>query len=386
MSRSPVLALVACGVGTGLLCACSQEQQESSASVVTYVSTQPAQVASAEGEVARLQAQVEDLRSRLVQAESALQAETERRLAREKEWLEYTSGIAKMESLAQGLPKFAVDPAVQPKPEPSTSETDKPEPDKPETNAVPPSQADVTAVTRRLRTLLSAEQVAGVDVMELGNVQADHVGPVVLRILDANGRLLSVLAADRLRLECSRAGRSVTLVLEHGYERRNGEKLAFTGGAVDADGRGGVRTIVIPDCDPRPWLEGLPFLFRPEALEPVPHDGSISVESLRAALNVKLREDQLIGHWRVDGIGGVQRSVLYEVAFSQLDEKGNIVRTLVADKATFAALSKGVEVLLEGGAQVKVDSTVPFLDGRYRLVLPRADAEAWRAARIPLLE
>jgi hypothetical protein len=386
MSRSPVLAWVACGVGTGLLCACSQEQQESSASVVTYVSTQPAQVASAEGEVARLQAQVEDLRSRLVQAESALQAETERRLAREKEWLEYTSGIAKMESLAQGLPKFAVDPAVQPKPEPSTSETDKPEPDKPETNAVPPSQADVTAVTRRLRTLLSAEQVAGVDVMELGNVQADHVGPVVLRILDANGRLLSVLAADRLRLECSRAGRSVTLVLEHGYERRNGEKLAFTGGAVDADGRGGVRTIVIPDCDPRPWLEGLPFLFRPEALEPVPHDGSISVESLRAALNVKLREDQLIGHWRVDGIGGVQRSVLYEVAFSQLDEKGNIVRTLVADKATFAALSKGVEVLLEGGAQVKVDSTVPFLDGRYRLVLPRADAEAWRAARIPLLE
>jgi hypothetical protein len=353
---------------------------------VTYVSTQPAQVASAEGEVARLQAQVEDLRSRLVQAESALQAETERRLAREKEWLEYTSGIAKMESLAQGLPKFAVDPAVQPKPEPSTSETDKPEPDKPETNAVPPSQADVTAVTRRLRTLLSAEQVAGVDVMELGNVQADHVGPVVLRILDANGRLLSVLAADRLRLECSRAGRSVTLVLEHGYERRNGEKLAFTGGAVDADGRGGVRTIVIPDCDPRPWLEGLPFLFRPEALEPVPHDGSISVESLRAALNVKLREDQLIGHWRVDGIGGVQRSVLYEVAFSQLDEKGNVVRTLVADKATFAALSKGVEVLLEGGAQVKVDSTVPFLDGRYRLVLPRADAEAWRAARIPLLE
>jgi hypothetical protein len=386
MSRSPVLALVACGVGTGLLCACRQEQQESSASFVTYVSTQPAQVASAEGEVARLQAQVEDLRSRLVQAESALQAETERRLAREKEWLEYTSSIAKMESLAQGLPKFAVDPAVQPKPEPSTSETDKPEPDKTETNAGPPSQADVTAVTRRLRTLLSAEQVAGVDVMELGNVQADHVGPVVLRILDANGRLLSVLAADRLRLECSRAGRSVTLVLEHGYERRNGEKLAFTGGAVDADGRGGVRTIVIPDCDPRPWLEGLPFLFRPEALEPVPHDGSISVESLRAALNVKLREDQLIGHWRVDGIGGVQRSVLYEVAFSQLDEKGNIVRTLVADKATFAALSKGVEVLLEGGAQVKVDSTVPFLDGRYRLVLPRADAEAWRAARIPLLE
>jgi len=222
--------------------------------------------------------------------------------------------------------------------------------------------------------------------MELGNVQADHVGPVVLRILDANGRLLSVLAADRLRLECSRAGRSVTLVLEHGYERRNGEKLAFTGGAVDADGRGGVRTIVIPDCDPLPWLEGLPFLFRPEALQPVPHDGSISVESLRAALNVKLREDQLIGHWRVDGIGGVQRSVLYEVAFSQLDEKGNIVRTLVADKATFAPLSKGVEVLLEGGAQVKVDSTVPFLDGRYRLVLPRADAAAWRAARIPLLE
>ncbi len=386
MSRSPVLAWVACGVGTGLLCACSQEQEESSAAVMTYVSTQSAQVAGAEGEVVRLQAQVEDLRSRLVQAESALQAETERRLAREKEWLEYTSGIAKMESLAQGLPKFAVDPAVQPKPEPSTSETNKTEPDKIETNAVSPSQADVTAVTRRLRTLLSAEQVAGVDVMELGNVQADHVGPVVLRILDANGRLLSVLAADRLRLECSRAGRSVTLVLEHGYERRNGEKLAFTGGAVDADGRGGVRTIVIPDCDPRPWLEGLPFLFRPEALEPVPHDGSISVESLRAALNVKLREDQLIGHWRVDGIGGVQRSVLYEVAFSQLDEKGNVVRTLVADKATFAALSKGVEVLLEGGAQVKVDSTVPFLDGRYRLVLPRADAEAWRAARIPLLE
>lgn len=386
------LRAAACALAA--LAACAPEPSPAAAGVAPEAPAAPAAAIAPDSsgdERALLRAKIADLEERLLRAEGDLRAEVEKRLQREREWLQYTNGIAKLESLAQGTPKFEVDPEVKPKPvavEAAGASTTT------ETQASPAEPApagrldELTAavVARRLRTLLVAEQVHGLDVMELGNVAADHVGPVVLRVLDDRGRLLSVLAADSLRLECSRAGRNVTLVLEHGYERRNGEAKPFDGGPAAADGRGGVRRILVPDCDPRPWLEGLPFLFKAEALQPVPHDGSVSVEAVRAALNIKLREDAVVGHWRVDGIGGVMRGVLYEIALSQLDEKGNVQRTLVADKASIAPLSKGVEVLLEGGAQVKADSTVPFLEGRYRLVLPRADAEAWRAARIPLVD
>lgn len=378
------------------LSGCAPEPQVPAPQAAAAASPADAAVlADASGdERALLRAKIADLEQRLLLAEGDLRTEVEKRLQREREWLQYTNGIAKLESLAQGTPKFEVDPAVKPAPAEAAGPVAEGGADAAPAGAAA-GQGAATAkldeltsavVARRLRALLVAEQVHGLDVMEVGNVQGDHIGPVVLRVLDDRGRLLSVLAADRLRLECSRAGRNVSLVLEHGYERRNGETKAFDGGPAAADGRGGVRRILVPDCDPRPWLEGLSFLFKPEALQPVPHDGSISVESLRAALNIKLREDAVVGHWRVDGIGGVMRGVLYEVALSQLDEKGNVQRTLVADKATIAPMSKGVEVLLEGGAQVKADSTVPFLEGRYRLVLPRADAQAWRAARIPLVD
>jgi hypothetical protein len=379
-------------------------------------------------EVASLRARVQALEEELLRTRADLKSEAERRLRREEEWLEYTRGIALLESLAAGVPKFEVDPdvarsrggdasAANAEPRQAAAgaaheparDVDEGEPDGGGSGAASASIASDTATQpppapeaggtpsltsemalARLRALLAAEAVRGVDVLEVGLVQSDHLGPVVLRVRDEAGRVLSVLAADRLRLECSRAGRSVTLVLEHGYERKAGAKTSFEGGPADEDGRGGVRRVVVADCDPRPWLEGLPSLFRLEALQPAPHDGSISVESLRAALNIKLREDLSAGHWRVEGLGGVQRGVLFEVSLAQLDEKGNRVRTLVADRATIAPLSadaaRGVEVLLQDGSQVKVDSTTPFLDARFRLVLPRADPAEWRAARIPLVE
>lgn len=377
---------------------------------------EPAVDAVAAQELAALRARVQALEEELVRARAELKQAAERRLRREEEWLEYTRGIAMLESLAGGVPKFAVDPEVQKKDAGGTGAA--------ASASTPPAAVDAAATeggaakaeegpasaarvagapaaaasapsltselaAARLQALLAAESVRGVEVLEVGLVQPDHLGPVVLRVRDEGGRLLSVLAADRLRLECSRAGRSVTLVLEHGYERKAGAKTSFEGGPADPDGRGGVRRVVVADCDPRPWLEGLPFLFRPEALQPAPHDGSISVESLRAALNIKLREDLSAGHWRVEGLGGVQRGVLFEVSLAQLDEKGNRARTLVADRLTIAPLAsdspRGVELLLQDGSQVKVDSTTPFLDGRFRLVLPRAELSEWRAARIPLV-
>lgn len=380
-------------------------------------------------ELSALRLRVQGLEEELVRARAELKQEAERRLKREEEWLAYTRGIAMLESLAGGVPKFEVDPEVGRRPDAAPSdapaaseasngaasgviEADSPASSSlaasaprtevadapghaPEVVPVPAVVANAPSMSSelasaRLQALLAAESVRGVEVLEVGLVHADHLGPVVLRVRDAAGRVLSVLAADRLRLECSRAGRSVTLVLEHGYEKKSGAKTTFEGGPADVDGRGGVRRVVVADCDPRPWLEGMPFLFRPEALQPAPHDGSISVESLRAALNIKLREDLSAGHWRVEGLGGVQRGVLFEVSLAQLDEKGNRARTLVADRLSIAPLSadaaRGVELLLQDGSQVKVDSTTPFLDGRFRLVLPRADLAEWRAARIPLVE
>ena len=173
-----------------------------------------------------------------------------------------------------------------------------------------------------LRSLFTLEQVSGFDLLEAGRVQAGFTGPVVLRVLDARGRPLGTLSADRLRLEASRAARTLTIVLENGYERRFGAKTPFDGSPPDADGRAGVRRIVLPASDPKPWLDAVPELFREEDKTPPLDDGSHDVAKLRAALNQLLHAEALAGEYRVIGIGGVQGSVLRDVAIDLLDAEG----------------------------------------------------------------
>jgi hypothetical protein len=242
------------------------------------------------------------------------------------------------------------------------------------------------AVYQELRTLFTLEQITGFDLLEAGALHVGYTGPVVMRVLDDRGRPLGVISADRLRLEASRAARMVTVVLENGCERRAGVKTAFEGGPVDADGRGGVRRIALPDCDPKPWIEAVPELFRDEDRDTSIDDGRVNLVKLRAALNQLLHVDAANGWYRVQGIGGVQANVLRDVAIDQLDRDGKIEKRLFADRMSVLREAQGLQILLLGGSQLRSDQKSAFLDGRYRIFLPRADAEAWAKAGIPGLD
>ncbi len=114
-------------------------------------------------------------------------------------------------------------------------------------------------------------------------------------------------------------------------------------------------------------------------------DGKHDRTALRVALNQLLREDAAGGWWRLSGLGGVQKDVLRDVALDGLDREGNLERKLFADRLTILEQEHGVQILLEQGAQLRGDHKTPFLDGRYRIFLPRAKAEAWTAAGVPVV-
>jgi hypothetical protein len=256
----------------------------------------------------------------------------------------------------------------------------------------PVNEARIAAAARDraiffgLRTLLAAEQVTSLDLLESGSLHGDWVGPVVLRVLDDRGRPLGAIAADRLRLEGSRSARMVTLVLENGYERRAGAKVAFEGGPADESGRAGVRRIALPDCDPVPWIDSVPELFGAAERARDIDDGKHELAALRASLNELLRGEAASGWYRVQGIGGVQGRVLRDVALDRLDRDGRVERRYFADRMAILKEPLGLQLSLEGGCHMKGDQKSPFLDGRCRLFLPRANVSAWEKAGIPLLD
>jgi hypothetical protein len=176
----------------------------------------------------------------------------------------------------------------------------------------------------------------------------------------------------------------VTLVLENGYERRGGAKVAFEGGPIDESGRGGVRRIALPDCDPAPWIESVPELFGAAERARDIDDGRHDLGALRASLNDLLRGEASSGWYRVQGIGGVQGRVLRDVALDRLDRDGRIERRYFADRMAILREPLGLQLSLEGGCHVKGDQKSPFLDGRCRLFLPRANVAAWEKAEIPM--
>jgi hypothetical protein len=252
--------------------------------------------------------------------------------------------------------------------------------------------------------------------LEHGRLGDGFVGPVVLRTLDPAGRPLGSICADRLRLEASRAGRTLTIVLEHGYERRNGTVVPFavpeeargvgphavppevgSGAelefgepapppAIDAEHlRRGERRIVLPHVDPTPWVEALSELFADDAeLVLVPDDGLFDARLVRLELNRLLAQDGASGAFQVRALGGIADGVLRDVQLVELDAERRTVRRLFADRLSVHEKSSGLLLQLESGVQIKDERKAPFLDDRYRIFLPRAGAEEWRAAGVPV--
>ncbi|MEL6716405.1 MAG: hypothetical protein AAFP86_21680 [Planctomycetota bacterium] len=245
-----------------------------------------------------------------------------------------------------------------------------------------------------LRALLVADGVRTLDFLELGSVRQDGersvCGPVVARVLDDRGRLTGMLSAERMRVEVSRAARAATLVLEDGYQTRRGARRTFDGLPLAADQRSGsgTRRILLPAIDPDAWADALPDLVDEDIGAPFVDDGTWDVTEVRASFGRLLRDaarDRRSG-WRLVALGGVRGNELRDVQLVERVGAGSAgaERRVFADRARIRVPEGGpVTVELEEGTVRRGDRTAPFLDGRYRIVLPFADAAAWRDAPIP---
>lgn len=331
----------------------------------------PGQAEGPYSELAALRVEVQELREELVEREA-------RHLAREQEWLELTRALSSLE-----LPEELDRPQ-----EPSFLVSDEPEPaadPEPGTGAFEEAQAQARALRARndLNAMLVAEHVFALDVLELGRVNQGWAGPVVLRQLDDRGRLIGTLAADRLRLEASRAGRSVTLVFEVGWESRGGVRTPFGTPEEAGSDRGGTRRVNLPGVDPDPWIEAFPELLPSEALRATPDDGLWNLIELRLALDERMRTDSPAGRWRLVGLGGVVGGDLLDVHLAELGAGGRVARRLFADTLRIRDRGQGLELLLLDGVIERDGQKSPFLEGSYRLFLPDARRQVWEAAGAP---
>ena len=320
----------------------------------------------------------EKLEQRVAELEHELSERTERDLDREQRWLTFTRALASL-PLPEGTdlpekPLFALpveastplDPGERLAQEQATRARER-----------------AQKACRDLNALLLSEHVFALDFLELGALHDGWAGPVVVRELDDRGRMVGTIAADRLRLEASRAGRSMTLVFEVGWRSRGGVRTPFGPPEEDGGERGGSLRIPLPGVDPAPWIETLPQLLGDEDLLPPSDDGRWNLVELRLTLDQRLRLDSPGGQWRLVALGGVVGGDIHDVQLAERDRQGHILRRLFADTLEVRRRGEGVELLLLDGVVERGGEKAPFLEGRMRIFLPDADPERWREAGVP---
>lgn len=321
-----------------------------------------------------------DLLQRIAALEAELAVERERRMAREAEWLEFTRAITSLEVTGTPeAPEFARDPGSG---DDAGERTARPEEVR-EQQAVERTRRRAERIRLDLRAHLLAEQVLNLDVLEVGVLHEGWIGPVVIRTLDERGRAVGTLAADRLRLEASRSGHVLTIVLEEGLERVGGRKIPFGPPTTEGGDRGGVRRLHLSGVDPKPWIDSFPELFDGDVLLETPHDGSVEPLQLRFVIDGLLQNESSGGRWRLRQLGGVLDGELRDVQLVELDRSGTVLRRLFADRMRVRRTGGSLELVLSDGVQVRGGRKAPFLQGVYRVFLPDADAAAWEAAGVP---
>ncbi|MEO0652326.1 MAG: hypothetical protein AAFZ65_16760, partial [Planctomycetota bacterium] len=160
--------------------------------------------------------------------------------------------------------------------------------------------------TQTLNTLLRAEGVWAIELLESGDLiegadpddaaAVEGTGPVVFRQIDGDGRLAGGITAAALRLEGSRAGRSLTIVLSEGTFREGGQVRPFARGE---------HRIELEHVDPEPFMEALPELFRVADLERRIDDGLWTLSLVEGELNRLLAADTNGRRYRLAWLGGV---------------------------------------------------------------------------------
>ncbi len=296
------------------------------------------------------------------------------RVAREAEFVQFTSMLSSIvpdEAPPEVHAIFGTSPPV-PEPEPVVEPSH-------EEQALAERSAELA---RQIKALLVTERLDSLNLLEGGVLGDGFLGPVVFRTLDERGRPIGSLVADRLRLEGSRVGRTLTIVLEDGYERDGTSRRPFPETPPGVE-RGGVRRILLQQTNPGPWFESCPELFDPEALQVVRNDGTWRVYLVHRALNELLESDTGLGYYRLAGIGGIVGPDLRGVEIEQLDRQGNLIKRLFADRVSIALVDRGVQLTLLDGVQVRGGRKLDFLGGRYRIFLPAADHATWTAAGLP---
>ncbi len=326
------------------------------------------------------------LRARIAELEQQLAEERRLRILRETEWGQFLSALSELPlQRVPEAPGFLTDSVIE-----RVSES----PLGPEVGDEAEAQAQRKERRRKLmrdlNALLVSEQVLSMDVLEVGNIEDGWCGPVVVRLLDERGRPVGLLAAERLRLEVSRAGYGVTLLFEEGFERHAGVKMPFgppeAGTGSDPE-RTGLRRIHLPDLNPEPWIEALPELVHLADLSASQDDGRWNLRALRQRIDELLREGMSPSGWRMVDLGGVLGDELRDVQLLERDEKGLELRRFFADSMKLhEGEAGGVRIELRGGTQHRLGRRAPFLGDAYRIYLPNADPHQWRSAGVPGLD
>ncbi|MEM1447784.1 MAG: hypothetical protein AAF957_23840 [Planctomycetota bacterium] len=387
MTLAPLLSLPGLAAGALALAVPVSLQETSEAPIAPEL--RPAEPKTPE----EWRARERELLRRIDELEALLRDEQERSYLRQQEWIDYSRVLGDFELPSlPAPPEFIADALVEP-PDPAA-----------EAAAREAARLRVRAreIDRKLATLFAVESIGGIDLLEIGLLHEHEgrtwTGPVIARLIDGRGRMVGMLKASHMRLEASRASHTVTIVLKDGYESRAGALRPFEGGrlvaAPDEGGEsdemvatGGVRRIFLGAVDPGPWIDAAPELVDPEMLQPVVDDGVWDRTAVRIDIARLLRRAGEAGDpsWRLVALGGIRGKDLRDVRFTEVDDlTGRTQRIVFADAArVFARDGGGVEILLEGGTVRRGDRVAPFLAGRYRIVLPRADAATWKDARVP---
>ncbi|QDV06665.1 hypothetical protein Poly30_21800 [Planctomycetes bacterium Poly30] len=313
-----------------------------------------------------------ELLARVRELEAELREVQINSLRRQEEWIEYTRVLQLFSRRIPEPPAFIVE-ALKPAPDPLEEHRAREE-------ALLQVRAD--EILRSLRSLLMTEGVRNLDILEVGRPVSVEgragTGPVIGRLLDDRGRMVGMIKANRMRLEPSRSGRTITIVMEDGYESRQGVRQPF---------EGGTRRLFLGSVDPEPWIEAFPDLMDDADVAPVIDDGLWDLVSVRSRLARLLAASSEAGGavWRLAGIGGIREGQLRDVQFAEIDSRtGQVSRRVFADSGRIRTMDgRGIEISLTDGTVRRGDRAAPFLEGRFRLMLPYADADAWRAAELP---
>jgi hypothetical protein len=337
--------------------------------------------------VAELERTVSELEERLAQSEAA-------RLARDRDFVQFQQqlvGLGPPGALEQQVRALLSAPAegAGGAPTPMSSEST------PEGSPLPEERAAEQAALDRaareasqaraqtLNLLLRSEGVWTLELLEAGELhwsapatptaelpesllapRPHGTGPVVFRQLDDRGRLAGGIEAELLRLEGSRSGRTLTVVLERGAFLEGGEHRPF---------RDGLHRIELLHVDPAPFLAALPDLFGPLEDQRLMDDGRWSLPAVHTALNRLFEADRGGLRYRLRWLGGVVGDELRDLRLEVLGPQGQSERFLFADRGRLALQGTTVSLTLEGGTSLRGDERAPFLDGQMRLVLPRVD-------------